>query len=75
MPPGNIDMEDPDTHIIQHGEWHEEPQSTGLQPFAQQGSNQHSNSAKILRDSLCQYLVSKNGSMLCAVESGVASTV
>ena len=68
MPPGSVDVEDADTHIVQHGEWHEGPQSPGLQPFAQQGSNQYSNSAKHLRDILCQYFASEH---TMAMEHGV----
>ena len=60
MPPGSIDTEDEDTHTVRPGEWHQGPQSTGLVPLAQQGSNRHSNSAKQIRDQLCQYFVSKN---------------
>ena len=63
MPPGSIDREDADTHVFCPGEWHQGPTSTGLQPLAQQGSNRHSNSAKQVRDILCQYFVSDKGSV------------
>ena len=56
MPPGSVDTENANTHIVQCGQWHEGPQSTGLQPFAQQGSNRHSSSAKHLQDKLCHTL-------------------
>ena len=63
MPPGSVDTENADTHIVQRGQLYEGPHSTGLQPFAQQGSNRHSSSAQHLRDKLCQYFVSENGSV------------
>ena len=63
MPPGSIDREDADTHVFCPGEWHQGPTSTGLQPLAQQGSNRQSNSAKQVRDKLCQYFVSDKGSV------------
>ena len=63
MPPGSVDMEDPDTHTIHQGEWHSGPQPAGLLPLAQQGSNRHSNTAGHLRDSLSQYFVSDHGSV------------
>ena len=33
MPPGSVDTEDVNSHIAQCGEWHDGPQSPGLQPF------------------------------------------
>ena len=63
MPPGSVDTENADTHVVQRVQWHEGPQSTGLQRFTQQGSNRHSSSAQHLRDKLCQYFVSENGSV------------
>ena len=46
MPPGSTDTEDPVTHEIQPGEWHQSLQSTGLIPLSRQGSNRYSGSAK-----------------------------
>ena len=63
MPPGSVDSEEEDTHIVLPGEWHQGPQSTGLQALAQQGSNHYSNSAKQLRDILCEYFLSESGSV------------
>ena len=35
MPPGSVDTEDPDTHTICQGEWHNGPQHAGVLPLAQ----------------------------------------
>ena len=63
MPPGSIDSEDPDTHSIRQGEWHNSPQPMGLQGFTHQGSNRHSVTAREFRDSLCWYFTSEHGSV------------
>ena len=61
MPPGSIDIEDPVTHEVQLGEWHQDLQSTGIIPISRQGSNRYSGTAKDLRDQLCNYFNSKEG--------------
>ena len=61
MPPGSVDKEDPVTHVIQPGEWHRGPLSTGLVPLARQGSNTYSKMAKDLRDQICDYFNTKEG--------------
>lgn len=61
MPPGSVDEEDPTSHLVQPGNWHQGPQSTGLVPLTRQGSNNYSKSAKDLRDDICKYFNSKEG--------------
>ena len=63
MPPGSIDMEDIETHVVTPGEWHDGPLSNGLLPFTQQAGNRHSNSAQNIHNPLCQYFVSEDGSL------------
>lgn len=63
MPSGSVDGEDPDTHIIQPGNWRLEENSQGWQPLARQGSNRHSTAAKQLRDYLCNYFNSSHGAV------------
>ena len=60
-PPGSMDIEDPQTHVCQPGNWHNGPQPTGLATITRQGSNNYTLSAKNLRDQLCQYFNSKDG--------------
>lgn len=61
MPPGSVDREDPETHVVQPGEWHQGPQSTGFVQLARQGSNAYSKTAKDLRDQICKYFNAKEG--------------
>ena len=61
--PGSVDSEDPNTHNIELGEWHNGPQPLALLPLAQQGSNRHLTAAKQFWDTLCQYFISEHGSL------------
>ena len=58
-PPGSFDIEDPDTHQVIPGEWRHQQQSQGMQPLKQQGSNRHSDEAKMIRDHLKESLTQK----------------
>lgn len=61
MPPGSIDREDPETHAVQPGDWHQGPEPRGMVPLTQQGSNAYAKTAKELRDELCKYFNSTEG--------------
>ena len=63
MPPGSVDIEDPDTHGVRPGDWHKGQQATGLLPISHQAGNRHSNSAQAIRNQLCQYFNSLHGSV------------
>ena len=63
MPPGSVDKEDLVTHIVQPGDWHQGPQSTGLIPLIRQGSTNYSKTAKELREEVCKYFNSKEGAV------------
>ena len=60
-PPGSLDTEDPQTHNLQPGDWHNGPQSTCFLPLPRQGSNHYSLPAKQIRDQLCHYFNSDDG--------------
>ena len=62
-PPGSLDTENPETHEYIPGEWRQE-RSQGLQPLDQQGSNQHSDSVKEIRDYLWDFLIQKVGQFI-----------
>ena len=62
-PLGSLDTEDPQTHEVTTGEWRQGPQPQGLQPLERQGSNRHAQCAKELRDYLCDYFNSDDGSV------------
>ena len=59
-PPGSLDTEDLDTHVIHPGDSRQGRDSQGWVALQRQGSNGHSNSAKELRDVLCSYFMSRN---------------
>ena len=61
--PGSLDIEDPDTHQVIPGEWRNQQQSQGMQSFKQQGSNRHSDEAKMIRDHLKEYFNSESGAV------------
>ena len=55
MPPGSVDREDSETHIVEPGDWHQGPQSTGMVNLTRQGSTNYTQTAKQLRDNMCKY--------------------
>ena len=61
MPPGCVDTENPLTHALEQGGWHQAQNSSGLAPLNTQGGNMYSKTAKNIRDRLCTYLSSKEG--------------
>ena len=50
MPYGYVDSENPETHAIQLGEWHNEPSSTCLRSLKKGTHNFHSKKAKDTRE-------------------------
>ena len=60
-PQCSLDHEDPVTHNIYLGEWRQQPEPQGQLPLHRQGSNQHSNTAKVIRDHFCEFFVSPDG--------------
>ena len=61
IPYGYVDSENPETHVIQLGEWHYGHNSTGLESLKRGTSNFHCKNAKDIRDKLRNYFSSKNG--------------
>ena len=62
-PPGSMDTEDAQTHIVPPGDWRQQPQPEGLVPMARQRGNRHKNKAKEVRKYLCTYFSSEHGSV------------
>ena len=64
MPSGYVDTENPITHVLKTGNWHQGRNSTGLAPLNRQSGNMHTKTAKENRDRLCKYFCSKEGKYL-----------
>ena len=62
-PSGSIDTKDPDTHEVVPADWRQLPQPQGLRPLERQGSNRQTNCAKELREYICDYFNSDDGSV------------
>lgn len=60
-PQGIVDSEDAVTHVVTPGDWRQQPQ--GFISLEQQCGNRHTNAAKAMRDYLCKYFHSENGSV------------
>ena len=63
MPPGSLDTEDSETHTLSSGDWRQEPNPQGWTPLERQGSNRYTNTAKEIREYLCDYFNSEKGSV------------
>ena len=62
-PQGSLDTEERDTYIVSPGDWRQQQQPQGLLPLVRQCGNRHTNAAKEVRDYLCMYFNSDQGSV------------
>ena len=63
LPSGSIDTEYLETHEVVLADWRQGPQPQGLRLFVRQGSNRSTSCEKELRDYMCDYFNSGDGSV------------
>ena len=63
LPQGSTDTEDPNTHVVSPGDWRQQQPAQGIAPLARQSGNRPTNAAKEIREYLCTYFNSTNGSV------------